>query len=391
MSFGIYLHTPYCLQRCTYCDFATYEMGTIIPPERYFQLVEHEIRQRAQFFPPAPLHSLYFGGGTPSLVDSEFLRKVVVVLQQEGFELNSNSECTIEINPATVSEKKLNDYLDFGINRFSVGAQTFKDSLLKSVHREHNAQDTLNTLALLRKYNLNFTFDILFGLPGQSPTDLKQDLEIAVQQGAKHISPYCLTVPEGHPLAKIRPPEDEQIEMFELIHNTLLGNGFEQYEISNYARAGFESRHNLLYWQDQPYWGIGLSSHSYSSEGDWGLRFWNPNNIKEYEKQIVAAENTSFKSPRQALSENQFELLERHQALTDFCHTSLRIHAGLDLEQVRFKFGIEIEAQVRAICQKLVQKDVLEGFQYGFRLSRQGQFISNQVFERLTFFSDDIK
>lgn len=366
-------------------------MGTIIPPERYFQLVHQEIRQRAQFFPPAPLHSLYFGGGTPSLVDSNFLKDTVSVLRQEGFELTSKSECTIEINPATVSEKKLNDYLDFGINRFSVGAQTFKDSLLKSVHREHNAQDTLNTLSLLRKYNLNFTFDILFGLPGQSLEDLRRDLEITMHQGAKHISPYCLTVPEGHPLSKIRPPEDEQIEMFELIHSTLLASGFEQYEISNYAIPGFESRHNLLYWQDQPYWGIGLSSHSYSNESDWGLRFWNANNIKEYEKQIVAAEGLHFKSPSQALPSGQFEILEKHQALTDFCHTSLRIHEGLSLDQVRLKFGAKVAAGVGAICQNLIQHGVLETHSNCYRLTRQGQFVSNQVFERLTFFADDLR
>lgn len=390
MSFGIYLHTPYCLQRCTYCDFATYEMGTIIPPERYFALVREEIRQRAQFFPPAKLHSLYFGGGTPSLVDSHFLREIVSLLKYQGFELHAETECTIEINPATVSEKKLNDYLDFGINRFSVGAQTFKDTLLKSVHREHNSADTLNTLSLLRKYNLNFTFDILFGLPGQTLQDLKNDLEIAMQQGAKHISPYCLTVPEGHPLAKIRPPEDEQLEMFELIHKTLLENSFQQYEISNYSLPGFESRHNLLYWQDQPYWGIGLSSHSYSTETDWGLRFWNANNIKEYEKQISDRQTQVFTSPRKALPSGQVEVLERHQALTDFCHTSLRVETGLNLSQVQLRFGEVIAKRVQEIAQKLVQQDVLEAQNQGYKLTRQGQLVSNQVFERFTFLFEDL-
>jgi len=281
-------------------------------------------------------------------------------------------------------------YLDAGINRFSVGAQTFKDSLLKSVNREHNASDTLNTLALLRHYDLNFTFDILFGLPGQSLEDLEKDLEIAMQQGARHISPYCLTVPEGHPLSKVRPPEEVQLDMFELIHNKLLENGFYQYEISNYAQPGFESRHNQLYWQDEEYWGLGLSSHSYSKEGPFGLRFWNASNINEYVKQIQLGSMQSFTSPIQTPQSLQFERLEAHQFLTDFCHTSLRMQSGLEIAKLEFRYPTSVLKKLETIAQDLSKRGLLQLHQGRYSLTRQGQFVSNQIFEKFTFLADEI-
>lgn len=391
MAFGIYIHIPYCIQRCTYCDFATYERGKILPPEQYVDLVFKEIEQKHSYFSPTRLDTLYFGGGTPSLLDAPLIISLIKKLEKHGFVIGPDSEVTIEINPATVSEDKLKAYLDNGINRFSVGAQTFDDRLLKMVKREHSAEQTRTTLTLLQKYNLNYSFDILFALPSQTLEGLKNDVEIALGFEAKHLSPYCLTVPDGHPLSKGRPIEDDQVAMFDYIQERLESFGFKQYEISNFAIPGFESRHNLLYWTDQPWWGLGLSAHSYSKASTWGTRFWNLNNINEYEKQIRAFDGKSFFSAESHLPEDQLESLQKHQALTDFSHTSLRIMSGLSIEKLKQKFSEEILALVTDRLEDLAKRQLVALEADHWRLTKQGIVLSNLVFEKLLFSAGDLE
>ena len=391
MSFGIYVHIPYCIQRCTYCDFATYEQFKIMPPQNYVELLFEEIRQKKNYYSPRMLDTLYFGGGTPSLIPSELIVAIIQELAKHGYTTGPQTEVTIEINPATVDEKKLEKYLSAGVNRFSVGAQTFEDRLLKMVHREHNSQQTLDTLALLRKYNLNFSFDILFALPSQTVEGLRRDVDIAIEQGAKHISPYCLTVPEGHPLSKGRPIEDDQIEMFEVLASRLQENSFRQYEISNFSLPGYESRHNILYWADEEYWGLGLSAHSYAKSTDWGLRYWNPTSIQEYEKQVRLFESQSFKSPRGHLPESQYEVLAKHQSLTDYCHTALRMLSGLDPHKLSTKFSPQTAQKVLLILERLKTHHWLQVNDKGhWFLTPEGLLISNQIFAQLTFLGGEI-
>lgn len=390
---GVYFHIPYCLQRCTYCDFATYVHTEIKPPKHYVDLVKKEISLRHNLFSNQKEHSLktiYFGGGTPSLISADLIVDLISELSKFGYQTGPQTEITIEINPATVDERKLEIYLKAGINRFSVGAQSFSDRLLKMVHREHNAQQTKDTLALLRKYNLNFSFDVLFALPTQTLAELKHDVEVAVELGSKHISPYCLTVPEGHPLSKNRPLEDDQVEMFDIIHQNLIKNNFSRYEISNYAQPGFESKHNLLYWTDQDYWGLGLSAHSYKTQSitnPWGGRFWNASNFDLYEKDI--SKNLTA-SNLEDLAENQKELLHDYQSLTDFCHTALRLSTGILTEDVRKKFGSKAVEKIQNIATNLISHGVVEQTAEGFRLSDRGVLISNQIFEKFTFLKADL-
>jgi oxygen-independent coproporphyrinogen-3 oxidase len=390
MAFGVYVHIPYCIQRCTYCDFATYEQSKILPPDQYVQLLFEEIKQKRQYQTPQALDTLYFGGGTPSLIPAPLIVSIIKELGRYGFTTGPQTEVTIEINPATVSEDKLKMYLDHGINRFSVGAQTFDDRLLKMVHREHSAKQTLETLDLLRKYNLNFSFDILFALPSQTFEGLANDVKIALEQGAKHLSPYCLTVPDGHPLSKGRPLEDTQVEMFEMIASQLTTAGFEQYEISNFAIPGFESRHNMLYWVDEPYWSLGLSAHSYSKESRWGTRYWNHNSIGEYQKQIEQFRGQEFKSPVQHLSESQVEVLELHQALTDYCHTSMRLMRGLNEDSLRAKFPEKNAQTVIDILFTQKERGLVQNDGKNWSLTANGIVLSNRVFQELTFLLEDL-
>lgn len=390
MAFGVYVHIPYCIQRCTYCDFATYEQSKILPPDQYVQVLFAEIRQKHQYYTPRKLDTLYFGGGTPSLIPAPLIVSIIKELEKFGYTTGPETEVTLEINPATVSEDKLKMYLDNGINRFSVGAQTFDNRLLKMVHREHNAKQTLETLDLLRRYNLNFSFDILFALPSQTLEGLKNDVHIAMEQGASHISPYCLTVPDTHPLSKGRPIEDDQVAMFEFIEQELTKKGFQQYEISNFALPGKESQHNLLYWTDEEYWGLGLSSHSYSRKTDWGTRYWNLSSIGEYTKQIHADEGKEFQAPHTHLPQAQFEVLEKHQALTDFCHTSLRLMRGLRVQELQNKFPEAVSSRVLGLLSGIEKKGWITEKNGSWSLTREGLVLSNRVFQDLTFLAGEI-
>ncbi len=386
-SFGIYIHIPYCLQRCTYCDFATYVHTEIMPSQKYIELVKKELSLNKKVFPFQQLNTLYFGGGTPSLLPAEQIVDLITSLKQNDYVLSKNAEVTIEINPATIDERKINAYLENGINRFSVGAQSFSDRLLKMVHREHNAQQTIETLKLLESYKLNYSFDILFALPTQTLEELRRDLDIASTFNMTHASPYCLTVPEGHPLSKDRPLDIEQIEMFQIIHQTLVQQGFYRYEISNYAKPGYESRHNMLYWTDQPFWGLGLSAHSYSKHTPWGTRFWNPSNINLYEKEL-SQRSVSDSFP---LNENNSEILGISQSLTDFCYTSLRLSRGLSWSELESKFGASTLEKIHSISKPLVDQQLLQLKDRCYSLTDKGVFISNQIFEKFTFLKDDFK
>lgn len=389
-AFGIYVHIPYCLQRCTYCDFATYEQSKIFASNQYVDLLLEEMAQKSEFYEPKPLSTLYFGGGTPSLLPAEEIISIIRGLEKLGSPLRPDTEVTIEINPATINTDKLSMYIDAGINRFSVGAQTFDDRLLKMVHREHNAKQTLETLDLLQKRNLNFSFDILFALPTQTLDGLKRDLNFALNCGSSHVSPYCLTVPDGHPLSTGRAPEEEQVEMFELLREGLMANGFLPYEISNFAKPGFESRHNLLYWTDEEYWGLGLSAHSYSKSTPWGTRFWNKSAIGEYRKQIEANQGKKFKLPSEVLEESQFETLEPHQALTDFSHTSLRLMTGLQEAALQKKFPVSLWEAAQKRLASLHQRGLLEEKNGAWSLTTKGVVVSNMVFREMTFLRDEV-
>lgn len=390
-SFGIYIHIPYCIQRCLYCDFATYEQSQIFPPQEYIQLLVEEMRQKSNYFTAQDVDTIYFGGGTPSLVPPELIAKVLTELAILGFKPKTTAEITIEINPATITPEKMKAYRDIGINRYSVGAQTFNDQFLKKLGREHNAQQTRETLALLRAETSNFNFDILFALPNQSLADLQSDLSEAIVQGAQHISPYCLTIPTSHILSAGRAPDEEQVEMFSLIRDSLVAKGFHRYEISNYSLPGYESRHNLLYWTDQEYWSLGLSAHSYSKASPWGTRFWNVSSINDYKKQILENKSVVFKTLEQSLPPAQMEVLEMHQSLTDSLHTSLRLAQGLSYEKWLKKFPQKIWDKVLPRLEKLEKNQMLKHEDGAWRLTESGLVMSNLIFEEMTFLKQDFK
>ena len=390
MSFGIYVHIPYCVQRCHYCDFATYEQSQIMAPNKYLSLLKREIALRAKHLQDQTSYNqvdtLYFGGGTPSLFPAEMIVSLIDEIEKCGFKIKSDAEVTIEINPATMDKEKILKLRKRGVNRFSVGAQTFHPDFLKKLGRKHSVEDIHNTLRELSAESLNLSVDILFALPGQNLSQLQYDLEQVLRWNPQHISAYILTLQEGHFLNQNRPNDERQGEMFEFVSTTLDAAGYQQYEISNYSKPGLESRHNLIYWTDQQYLGFGSSAHSYLHQFDWGIRFWNPNSIGEYASQW---EDTPGKFSGGDPTLGGHEILFEYQALTDLCHVSFRTSRGLLKEKVAI-FSSILKERLSDRIVKLLRLQLIKTQPLGWTLTAQGKLLSNQVFSELTFLKEDM-
>ncbi|MCB0342391.1 MAG: radical SAM family heme chaperone HemW [Pseudobdellovibrionaceae bacterium] len=382
MSFGIYVHIPYCVQRCHYCDFATFTREQAPPMSQYLQWILTEIRSRHGGIPKSTVTSIYFGGGTPSLFPPEYILSIVSELANVGFRFDHEIEITIEINPATITEETLDIYKKGGVNRYSVGAQSFNDRLLESCGRIHSADDTRNTLQLLTDNHLNFSFDLLFALPGQSLEDLRVDLNEVALFSPPHLSTYCLTVPSGHPMSKGRPLEDHQIQMFAEIESHLGQIGLHKYEISNFSKPGQQSRHNWLYWTNQPYWGIGLSAHSYLPHSGNGVRFWNPPTFHGYQAQISCdIDEWGY----MCLPENQYEELSEREAAIDYCYTHLRTSHGIAESTLLGRFSQALIDPVFQQLQQLQQEGLViyKPDSGHWRLTPQGEMVNNQVLSQI--------
>lgn len=259
MKPGIYLHIPFCKSRCSYCDFATDVFRSADAVDRYVDAIIKEIGAFENPVPDAEIETIYFGGGTPSLLSPRNLERVAAKLHDK-FRIADSSEFTLEMNPATVSPEKLRDYREVGVNRASFGVQTFDDRALKLLARGHDSYDALKTLEMLRSAGFtNISFDLIGGLPNQSLLDWEQNLDKALSLEPEHVSLYLLEVHEATPLAeqirtKRRPQPDEDLaaEMYEMMLTKVELAGFIQYEISNFAKPGFESQHNSKYWLCDP-------------------------------------------------------------------------------------------------------------------------------------------
>ena len=384
MSRGIYVHIPYCQRRCSYCDFATFELDLkkngYLEPKEYVDLVCQEIQARGSLWAEQHIKSIYFGGGTPSLVPPEYISQILSSIRSAGINFDTlTTEITIEINPETLTTKSLDSYIKMGINRFSVGAQTFHPKILKSIGRDHDPSQIISTLNLLKERDLNYTFDLLFALPNQTIDDLKKDLDTISNFSPKHLSAYCLTVPSGHPLEHGRPAEEHQVEMFGIITDSLKQINLKKYEISNFAVPGFESKHNLLYWQDEDYLGVGLSAHSHLLQDSNGIRFWNPKTFNEYKSMVVKG------SSLDQIDDQFKESLSYEEALTDFCHVSLRLTEGLGMDKLRYRFGESVMDLVVPRLQNLEKKTLILPTENGYTLTAKGELLSNQVFQELLF------
>jgi oxygen-independent coproporphyrinogen III oxidase len=358
MSSGVYLHIPFCKSRCSYCDFATdvYRSGDAV--ERYVAALCAEI-QNSKFEIRNDVDTIYFGGGTPSLLEPEQVESILETVR-DGFNVSDDVEITMEMNPATVSAESLAGYRELGVNRASFGVQTFSDRDLRLLARGHDANEAKETFRLLREAGFdNISFDLIAGLPGQTLDDWERNLDEALSMAPEHLSLYLLEVHQGTPLAEqIRsgrrpmPDEDAAAEMYELLLDRTAAAGMRQYEISNFARPGYGSRHNTKYWRLEPVYGFGVSAHSF----DGRQRYSNDRDTASYVRRIE--ENGSAEVTRETID-----------AASEFIFLGLRLTEGIDLTGYTEQIG------------GLQSSGLIEIDAGRMRLTQKGMLFSNEVFQ----------
>ena len=373
---GIYIHIPFCKSRCSYCDFATgmYEGGLA---ERYVGAVCSEIENWTEINAPCQVDTVYFGGGTPSLLRPDQIQRILNATRAQ-FEISDSAEITLEINPGDARKKILSDFRRLGINRASFGAQTFDDQELKQLGRTHNARDISTTFHQLRAAGFrNINFDLIAGLPGQTLSNWKRNLSEALSLGPEHLSLYLLDVHEGTPLADqiargMRPKPDEDLvaEMYATMVEEVCAAGYEHYEISNFCVPGFASQHNTKYWAGAPYFGFGCSAHSF----DGARRRWaNERDVAKYVRMIETAESPIVE--RTDLSEDDLR--------SESIFLGLRLMCGVDLSDYRSRFGRDLREDYNGELAQLSEAGLIELDSQILKLTTRGALLSNEVFAAL--------
>ncbi|PKM76008.1 MAG: coproporphyrinogen III oxidase [Firmicutes bacterium HGW-Firmicutes-15] len=372
-NMGIYIHIPFCLHKCDYCDFYSLPITDPVILEKYTRSVISELRRRASSI-SGPLASIYLGGGTPSLLLPQQVERIVNSVF-ENYQTSSELEISMEANPATVNLEDLKGLKCAGVNRLSVGVQSFADIELKTLGRMHGGHEAESTLRDVVKAGFNnFNIDLIYGLPGQTLSSWQENLSLAMNFNPQHISTYLLQLDESTRMARkvkagtINLLDDElESSLYYTTLDFLAEEGYYHYEISNFARTGYECRHNLLYWQAQEYLGIGCGAVSYINR----KRFLNQKNVNHYIEDMLADRPL------------QIEILETmtpRQLAADAIILGLRLTGGIKREEFRDRFGIDIMEEYRDVIKDCQTKGFLEVENDRIYLSKRAYFISNQVF-----------
>ena len=379
---GVYLHIPFCRSHCSYCDFATgmYE-GELA--DRYVNSLIREITRWNEVDSPAAVGTIYFGGGTPSLLKPAQIERILKAVR-DRFQLVDGAEVTLELNPgdggasAVARQETMREFRRLGINRASFGAQTFDDRELKQLGRTHSSADIPATLHHLRAAGFrNISFDLIAGLPDQTLSGWQRNVDEALKLRPEHLSLYLLDVHEGTPLADqirsgMRPQPDDDLagEMYQLMLAEVGAAGYQHYEISNFCLPGFESRHNTKYWAGAPYYGFGCSAHSY----DGARRRWA--NERDTAKYVELIEQET--SPVVERTE-----LKAEDARSESIFLGLRLMSGLDLKAYRARFGTDLRDEYSAELVRLSDAGLIEIDERLMRLTKRGALLSNEVFAAL--------
>ncbi|NIO07139.1 MAG: radical SAM family heme chaperone HemW [Deltaproteobacteria bacterium] len=378
--FSLYIHIPYCVSKCPYCDFNSHVV-TRIPQNPYTDALTNELGCYAagEDWQGRSLKTIFFGGGTPSTFSPESIA-LILDRSRSLFPFEKDVEITLEANPGTVDSKHFAAYRKAGVNRMSIGAQSFQPHLLKFLGRVHTADETRRSLRIVQEVGFeSFNLDLIYAVPGQSQDHLKADLEEALSFEPPHLSAYNLTFEEGTPFerqfrtGKIRAlPEEEEITMAELIEGTLAARGLVRYEISNYARSGHDSRHNVNYWQGGDYLGIGAGAHSYKQmrSGDlWGKRWQNEKDPGHYMKYIGERGDATVES----------ETMDLKRATGEFMFLGLRMIPGVSTHDFFNRFGGQPEDFYPQIP-SWVEDGLMETNGQRLRLTRRGLLVANSLF-----------
>ena len=291
---SLYIHIPFCVKKCAYCDFISHRMGEFEANkgiERYMASLKLELSHYTKVLAQSKIMTIYIGGGTPSAIEGALIHELIDFIKKFA-DVDKKAEITIEINPGTLTQEKLNHYLSAGINRVSMGLQTTNEALLTALGRIHSTNDFITTFNAVKLAGIdNISLDLMFGLPNQTLQDIENALSLVRTLKPAHVSAYSLKIEEGTPLFEsyeagevTLPDEDLERDMYHAIEKGLKALGIEEYELSNFSLPGFESKHNLVYWKNQSYLGIGVSSHSKVSN----TRLSNTSSIYRYMESLEA-------------------------------------------------------------------------------------------------------
>ena len=377
MAAGIYLHIPFCRSRCSYCDFATDIYRDAEWVATYINALVREIDlfrsgtvEQMEQDGTRAVDTIYFGGGTPSLLSSKQVETILNAVNTK-FNINFDAEITMEMNPATVSSETLLDYRALGVNRASFGVQTFNDNSLKLLSRGHDANDARQTFKMLRETGFdNISFDLIAGLPGQTLKDWEKNLNEAVSMSPEHLSLYLLEIHKDTPLAEQvrsgrQPQPDEELaaEMYEMMLDKLAAAGYEQYEISNFSKSGYGSKHNTKYWTLDPVLGFGVSAHSF----DGTQRYANERDTSKYVEMIENHDSAEV-------------MRENIDAASEFVFLGLRMEAGVDLHSFCDRFGVQLTDRFNGQLDELSELGLVQLTDKCLSLTRKGKLFSNDVF-----------
>jgi oxygen-independent coproporphyrinogen-3 oxidase len=378
MSFSLYLHIPYCQAKCPYCDFNSHA-ATAWPEDDYTRALISEMKRRAQEKPfnGGSISTIFFGGGTPSLFQPSSIGKILDAAEKT-FGIERDAEITLEANPGTVDIEKLRGLLAAGVNRMSFGAQSFNDATLKFLGRIHNAEQTREAAKMAHRAGFErLNLDVIFAVPGQTRADVMHDIAEAAALEPDHISAYNLTFEEGTVFftemrhGKIRQLEsDDQAEMYAAVREELPRLGYPMYEISNYARAGRECRHNLTYWHNETYLGLGAGAHSFARDGAGGRRWWNERNPARY---IALATESGT-------AETGSESVEPQTSMGEFVFLNLRLREGFAEEDFNARFSTSFDAVFGSRVGRLFEGGLLENRAGRIQLSERGLELADSVF-----------
>ena len=377
---GIYVHIPFCIKKCNYCDFYSYTQRESIG--KYVDALVVHIRSEAPLYKDYEIDTIFFGGGTPSLLEPSDFEKVASALKS-SFKFTSDLEFTLEANPGTLTEEKLISYKKNGVNRLSIGLQTTFDDKLKALGRIHTYKEFLESYNIARECGLdNISVDIMYSLPNQTVSELTQTLEAVCKLLPDHISSYCLKIEEKTPFGKIKdklplPSEDTEYEMYISMCELLENHGYMQYEISNFAKDGYQSRHNLKYWQSEEYLGFGPSAHSFIN----GKRYYYSPNLSQYISEIEKTQ-----AVEKIYEENEAEIGGISE-IDEYVMLKLRLSSGISEDEFYARFGenlLDKYPKITSFTDSGYMKR--EGSTYSF--TPKGFFVSNYILTEILNFDN---
>lgn len=368
---GVYIHIPFCDKKCDYCDFVSYSMDEEAQ-RKYLDALKQEIELVAPRFNKYEFNTLYIGGGTPSIVFDGFIKELSQKIFS-SFHFMPGSEFTIEVNPSSVTEAKLFEYMQAGVNRVSMGVQCLDEKLLKNLGRVQSIENIEKAFKLLHKMKyVNIGSDVMIGLPHQTIKSVKQTIEYLLKQNVKHISVYTLQI-ENHTLlydrvqrGKVKPLSDEMcIKMYNMVYKMLKKNGFIRYEVSNFAKPTFESKHNFKYWNETQYVGLGVSAHSYIGN----YRYNNVKRLDHYIENIEIGE----------LPVESKEYLNFDERRTERIMLSLRMATGLDLDKFKEDFKEDILRTRADVIDKLIDLGLIKIEDGHLKITEDSFYVSNKI------------